>query len=241
MSMRVVRFTGKELVGALLALGLLLSGCASRGGKPSAGPTYFEHEVAISGETLGAIAAWYTGSVDNWRRIAAANSTLDLNRMRMGTIVRIPSELVTRTDPLPRQALLLSRQPLSLPRQGAAPSTRRSDAGTRESSDGTPGSPAASAPDAARVDDPLAERGKTAREIEQAAENQIPELPEVKVGAGTASNSVPPEVAEASATTVRDGKIAERATAQDMRESASPAAAPARIKTRDELLEELLK
>jgi hypothetical protein len=65
-------------------------------------PTFFIHEVKFRGQTLGQIAEWYTGSFDNWRKLARANDIPVPNvALKVGREVKIPSELVVRQDPLP--------------------------------------------------------------------------------------------------------------------------------------------
>ena len=66
-------------------------------------PTFFVYVVKFRGETLGRIAEWYTGSYDNWRKIARVNSDLSVPnaRLKIGREVKIPTEIVVRQDPLP--------------------------------------------------------------------------------------------------------------------------------------------
>lgn len=66
-------------------------------------PTFFVYVVKFRGETLGRIAEWYTGSSDNWRKIARVNSDLSVPnaRLKIGREVKIPTEIVVRQDPLP--------------------------------------------------------------------------------------------------------------------------------------------
>lgn len=64
----------------------------------------FVHEITFRGQTLGRIARWYTGSYDNWKKLTELNEDLTTHDvpLRVGRRVRIPRELVVRTDPLPR-------------------------------------------------------------------------------------------------------------------------------------------
>jgi len=65
-------------------------------------PSYFVHAVKFRGQTLGQITEWYTGSYDNWRKIARVNDMAVPNvQLKVGREVKIPSELVVRQDPLP--------------------------------------------------------------------------------------------------------------------------------------------
>ena len=67
-----------------------------------AAPAYFVHSVKFRGQTLGQIVEWYTGSYDNWRKVARANDLAVPNdQLKVGREVKIPAELVVRQDPLP--------------------------------------------------------------------------------------------------------------------------------------------
>lgn len=68
-------------------------------------PMYFQHTVKYSGETLAAISEWYTGQVSNWKSIANANPALKPERIKIGSIVNIPAELVKKTKPFPKPSL----------------------------------------------------------------------------------------------------------------------------------------
>ncbi len=66
---------------------------------------YLEHRVQFQGETLSVIANWYTGSGRNWELVLDANPGVDPRRIRLGDLIRIPRELLSRQDPLPRSAV----------------------------------------------------------------------------------------------------------------------------------------
>jgi len=68
-------------------------------------PSYIQHQVKYSGETLGLISRWYTGRTDNWKRIAEVNPSLKPSRISIGDIILIPNRLVSNSDPLPRKAV----------------------------------------------------------------------------------------------------------------------------------------
>lgn len=71
---------------------------ASSGGRPAVADLLY---TVKAGDTLGAIAARLTGSVDNWRRIAEYNGIASPAALRPGTLVKIPNNLIK--DPsLPR-------------------------------------------------------------------------------------------------------------------------------------------
>ena len=65
-------------------------------------PKYLAHTVQSAGETLIAIARWYTGHGDNWGRLAKANPGLDPRRMDIGDTILIPKELLTTRQPMPK-------------------------------------------------------------------------------------------------------------------------------------------
>ena len=92
---------------ALLTLSIVVatSGCAARTTPPPVDP-YVQHTISRQGETLGAIASWYTGSSSNWREIEAASPGIKANRLRIGQVVNIPRAIVTRQDPMPERLLV---------------------------------------------------------------------------------------------------------------------------------------
>jgi len=71
--------------------------------EPPPMPTFFVYAVKFRGQTLGQIAEWYTGSYDNWRKIARVNDDLSLpyTPLKVGREVKIPTEIVVRRDPMP--------------------------------------------------------------------------------------------------------------------------------------------
>ena len=124
----------------LIALSLLfsLSACAPRKVAPPQ-PRYFEHEIRYEGETLGLIASWYTGSSSNWQEIADHNPGLQVNRMRLGDIVVIPEDLVSRRDPLHRKAVTTySKKAASEPRSPENTPARESSPGEKSSGEAAP-------------------------------------------------------------------------------------------------------
>lgn len=83
---------------------LALTGCPPRtppAPPPPPVPQDVEHTVSFPGETLGAIAAWYTGSVENWRKIAQYNEGLEVNKIRIGDTILIPEALVKQRSAMP--------------------------------------------------------------------------------------------------------------------------------------------
>lgn len=65
-------------------------------------PTDYEHTVKYSGETLALISLWYTKESNNWHAILDANPGLDVKRMSIGQIIKIPSGLIKEQAPMPR-------------------------------------------------------------------------------------------------------------------------------------------
>lgn len=87
-------------IGCLSVLLAILSACSAT--RPR-GQQYFDHEVKYQGETLSAIASWYTGHADDWAIILQHNPNINIYKLRRGSIVRIPLEMVIREDPFPKR------------------------------------------------------------------------------------------------------------------------------------------
>jgi len=64
---------------------------------------FLSHMVKWTGETLSIIAKWYTGSLDNWKKIAEANPDLDPARIAIGSKIRIPGRLLKTRKPMPKK------------------------------------------------------------------------------------------------------------------------------------------
>jgi hypothetical protein len=71
-------------------------------------PDYFKHKVQWPGETLSLIAKWYTGRYGNWRALAKENPGLNPNRIAVGNIINIPTEMLKSKEPLPRKVVAKS-------------------------------------------------------------------------------------------------------------------------------------
>jgi hypothetical protein len=72
--------------------------------EPTPAPT-FVHHVEWRGQTLGAIAKWYTGKFDNWKKLTKpVNPDLErcCSQLRVGREVMIPRELLVRSDAMPK-------------------------------------------------------------------------------------------------------------------------------------------
>ena len=79
----------------------LAVGCDKFKTRPnSAEKLYYNHTITFSGETFGMIAAWYTGSSQNWMAIRDANPGIDPNRLRLGSVIKIPRALMQKDTPL---------------------------------------------------------------------------------------------------------------------------------------------
>lgn len=92
-----------------VALTLALTACANTPAEPVDNSTYVEsapYEVAEdyttgvisytvqNGDGLGRIAEEFTGSIDNWREIANYNNITNPRRLRVGTVLDIPTHLI---------------------------------------------------------------------------------------------------------------------------------------------------
>lgn len=66
---------------------------------------YHEHTVQLSGETLGLIAAWYTGTPSHWKEIQSHNPGLDVHRIKINDTIKIPESLLITTEGLTASAL----------------------------------------------------------------------------------------------------------------------------------------
>jgi hypothetical protein len=87
------------------------------------GPKHLVHTVKYRGETLGSIAAWYTGSGRNWEHLVKANPGLDPRRMPIGIGVRIPENLLITRNPMPEMIPSQAKQtrPQPAPNKPPAP------------------------------------------------------------------------------------------------------------------------
>ena len=81
--------------------------------------SFISHHVTHPGETLTAIALWYTGSVENWKAIKQSNPQMSASSMRIGDVILIPEPLLKRRTPLPLAFLDSVRRAESKPQQPA--------------------------------------------------------------------------------------------------------------------------
>lgn len=68
------------------------------------------HEIRFSGETLAIIADWYTGDLNNWRAVSAANPEKDLKSLDIGDKVSIPARLLEKFSPMPQSHIVAVRR-----------------------------------------------------------------------------------------------------------------------------------
>lgn len=74
------------------------------------------HIVKWKRETLFSISRWYTGSGNNWKRLATANPDINAFRIHIGDKIMIPEKLLIQRKPLPPDIL----KPISV-RKSASP------------------------------------------------------------------------------------------------------------------------
>lgn len=86
---------------------------------PEAQPRYFAHTIKTPGETLIAIARWYTGNGGNWKQLTIVNRGLDPRRLGIGDTILIPEAMLRTRSPMPKSAL--SPRLLSKPSSPPAP------------------------------------------------------------------------------------------------------------------------
>ena len=108
--------------------------------KPDLSKVDLTHTVSRKGETLGLIAAWYTGSTEKWREIAEANPKLQVNKIRIGDQIVIPASLVVQREPMPAKyqpgvSATASSAKGSGQSKGTPKSTKSSDSKQRDRND----------------------------------------------------------------------------------------------------------
>jgi hypothetical protein len=77
-------------------------GSSSKGPEEAKQSAFYVHTVRWPGESLSIISKWYTGSLDQWTRIAKANPSVDPKRIHVGMKIRVPKEIMTNTKPMPQ-------------------------------------------------------------------------------------------------------------------------------------------
>jgi len=89
----------------LVAMTLGMAACSRLSRPATKTPPYLEHTVRYQGETLSLIAKWYTGEAKNWSILSRENSSVSPNKLKIGTTIQIPRNLLTNTEPMPRSAI----------------------------------------------------------------------------------------------------------------------------------------
>ena len=93
------------VLSCLLLCSFFVSGCSvGKSSKDSQSDgnanSFYRHRVKYSGETLGIISQWYTGSIGNWGLIEKANPGLRPTHISIGEIIYIPQNLIVKHNPL---------------------------------------------------------------------------------------------------------------------------------------------
>ncbi len=65
--------------------------------------TTYIHIVKYPGESLSIIAAWYTGDLQNWKKLAQANPDFNPAKIFIGDRIRIPKKLMIKYNPMPEK------------------------------------------------------------------------------------------------------------------------------------------
>lgn len=222
---------------------LFILGCQPQKQNQGTAPTrqgspYIDHIVQYPGETLSIIANWYTGSGRNWELVLDANPGVDPRRIRLGDLIRIPRELLVREDAMPRSAVPGAG--------GAAPRSRPS------ASANTSAPARATASAAEDVDSSAGETGRTWDwEKQDAADSSVGDDSQVEESdvISEAFDSFPSDGDSAESSVVADvesppEEVVDSSTSDMVTGYNAPTAAPSRemrIKTREELLKELLE
>lgn len=85
--------------------------------------TYYVHTVKWQGESVSIISAWYTGTIDNWKELAAANPDINPDRIFVGNKIRVPEHLMTTRSPMPEEFVwnFVPKQKKHTPAKPSAP------------------------------------------------------------------------------------------------------------------------
>ncbi|MBP1712155.1 MAG: hypothetical protein H6Q42_358 [Deltaproteobacteria bacterium] len=71
--------------------------------EPAEKTAFHTHTVRFSGESISIIASWYTGDLENWKALAAANPTIDPNRIFLGNKILIPENMLKTRELMPKE------------------------------------------------------------------------------------------------------------------------------------------
>lgn len=69
------------------------------------GTSGYVHSVSRKGENLEMIARWYTGKSENASKIARVNPNVNPDKIKPGTAVFIPGDLLVTTETMPKNRL----------------------------------------------------------------------------------------------------------------------------------------
>jgi len=86
-------------------------------------PSYFEHTITFSGETLADIALHYTGRATNWMVIRDVNPGIRPDRLRIGQVLLIPRELLITEKQFTKNSLKRKASSTAAAGPSTAPST----------------------------------------------------------------------------------------------------------------------
>lgn len=230
----------KSVASSLFCLAWLtgLIGCQPRTPPPSPSEEQLRnvtHTVRAQGETLYAIAAWYTGQGQNWKLLVDANPGLNPNRMRIGETIHIPRSLVVRVEPMPAASVTSNSNSKTKNTRASRNQDRSQDAGSASSGS----SSNADSKEDSSIDDPssaedLLNDGASSAANEKNVSSAASSLESRLSGSSSSASSVIRSV---------DDVIDPLATAAPVI-TAPKITVPAvekRTKSRDELLQELLK
>lgn len=59
------------------------------------------HQIQYKGETLALVSQWYTGSINNWKKIMEYNGLTSETSLRLGETIKVPADLVINREPMP--------------------------------------------------------------------------------------------------------------------------------------------
>lgn len=100
-------------LGMSIALGSLalvsLSGCSiiqrgfPRVKNPVPSEIIYLHSVSSQDESLPMIAEWYSGEMKNWKSLKALNGNSTVFRIKPGTVIRIPADLLHQHEQMPAE------------------------------------------------------------------------------------------------------------------------------------------
>ena len=199
----------------------LLSACMKAAPEPemesSVAQEPYSHQVRYDGETLGVIARWYTGKMNNWSAILNANPGLDPRKIRKGDTILVPRALLVKDKPMPKSAI-------SIPMRSKAGKTANKTAKSMDSeaTDAQDGSEAEDQ-EFGRIED--GEEADAGAQLERALQEALADQE------GVVDSVEPAEVVE---------EVVEEVEAEVEESAAAAAAVDDKDAEREQLLNELL-